>query len=166
MEDIDRHNLPIYNFPFDEEDISEEDYETNTYLRSLLPFSVIGSNEVFDVGNSTMIRGRKYPWGMLDVEDTSISDFVVLRNALLISHLHDLKDYTHEVLYERYRTEALSGRLVSILEMIFHRNHFQEVMYHIYLMDRNRLCHLLRKVSLDKMHPPATHTLHVKNKYD
>lgn len=109
MEDIDRHNLPIYNFPFDEEDISEEDYETNTYLRSLLPFSVIGSNEVFDVGNSTMIRGRKYPWGMLDVEDTSISDFVVLRNALLISHLHDLKDYTHEVLYERYRTEALSG---------------------------------------------------------
>lgn len=109
MEDIDRHNLPIYNFPFDEEDISEEDYETNTYLRSLLPFSVIGSNEVFDVGNSTMIRGRKYPWGMLDMEDTSISDFVVLRNALLISHLHDLKDYTHEVLYERYRTEALSG---------------------------------------------------------
>ena len=45
-------------------------------------------------------------------EDSSVSDFVVLRNTLLISHLHDLKDYTHEILYERYRTEALSGESV------------------------------------------------------
>lgn len=109
MEDIDRYNLPIYNFPFDEEEATQEDYDTNTYLRSTLPFSIIGSNEVYDMGNSLMVRGRKYPWGMLDVEDATISDFVILRNALLISHLHDLKDFTHEILYERYRTEALSG---------------------------------------------------------
>ncbi|SMN19460.1 similar to Saccharomyces cerevisiae YJR076C CDC11 Component of the septin ring of the mother-bud neck that is required for cytokinesis [Maudiozyma saulgeensis] len=109
MEDIDRYQLPIYNFPFDEDDVSQEDYDTNTYLRSALPFSIIGSNEVYDMGNSLMVRGRKYPWGMLDVEDATISDFAILRNALLISHLHDLKDYTHEILYERYRTEALSG---------------------------------------------------------
>ncbi|QLQ82684.1 hypothetical protein HG537_0H04470 [Torulaspora globosa] len=112
MEDVDRFNLPIYNFPFDEEDISEEDYQTNTYLRSLLPFSIIGSNDVEDFGDGVTIRGRRYPWGTLDVEDSSISDFVVLRNTLLISHLHDLKDYTHEILYERYRTEALSGESV------------------------------------------------------
>lgn len=112
MEDVDRFNLPIYNFPFDEEDISEEDYQTNTYLRSLLPFSVIGSNDAENVGDGVIIRGRKYPWGTLDVEDSSVSDFVVLRNTLLISHLHDLKDYTHEILYERYRTEALSGESV------------------------------------------------------
>lgn len=109
MEDIDRFNLPIYNFPFDEDEISNEDYETNMYLKSLLPFSIIGSNEVYDMGNDLAIRGRKYPWGMIDVEDANVSDFVILRNALLISHLHDLKDYTHEILYERYRTEALSG---------------------------------------------------------
>ncbi|CCF58175.1 hypothetical protein KAFR_0E00210 [Kazachstania africana CBS 2517] len=109
MEDIDRFNLPIYNFPYDEEDISQEDYDTNTYLRSTLPFSIVGSNEVYNMDDDLMIRGRKYPWGMLDVEDSSISDFVILRNALLISHLHDLKDYTHEILYERYRTDALSG---------------------------------------------------------
>ena len=109
MEDIERYKLPIYNFPFDEDDVSQEDYDTNTYLRSTLPFSVIGSNEVYDMGGELTVRGRKYPWGMLDVEDATISDFVVLRNALLISHLHDLKDYTHEILYEHYRTEALSG---------------------------------------------------------
>ncbi|SCU79379.1 LAMI_0A08570g1_1 [Lachancea mirantina] len=109
MEDIDYYNLPIYNFPFDEGALSDEDYETNMLLRSLTPFSIIGSNELYDLGDGAMIRGRKYSWGTLDVEDSSISDFVVLRNTLLISHLHDLKDYTHEVLYERYRTEALSG---------------------------------------------------------
>ncbi|CAR21397.1 Septin-type G domain-containing protein [Lachancea thermotolerans] len=113
MEDIDYYHLPIYNFPFEENDISDEDYETNMYLRSLVPFSVIGSNEVYDLGDGAMIRGRQYPWGTLDVEDSSLSDFVVLRNTLLISHLHDLKDYTHEILYERYRTEALSGETSS-----------------------------------------------------
>lgn len=109
MEDIDRFQLPIYNFPFDENEISQEDYDTNIYLRSILPFSIISSNDVFNGGEDLIIRGRKYPWGTLDVEDASISDFVILRNTLLISHLHDLKDYTHEILYEHYRTEALSG---------------------------------------------------------
>ncbi|SCU79051.1 LAFA_0B00430g1_1 [Lachancea sp. 'fantastica'] len=109
MEDIDYYHLPIYNFPFEETDISDEDYENNMHLRSLMPFSVVGSNEVYDLGDGTLIRGRQYPWGTLDVEDSTISDFVHLRNTLLISHLHDLKDYTHEILYERYRTEALSG---------------------------------------------------------
>ncbi|CCE65986.1 hypothetical protein TPHA_0O00140 [Tetrapisispora phaffii CBS 4417] len=109
MEDIDKYDLPVYNFPFDEHDISDEEYETNMYLRSLLPFSIIGSNDVFDNGDGIMIRGRKYPWGTLDVEDATVSDFVVLRNMLLISHLNDLKEYTHEILYERYRTDALSG---------------------------------------------------------
>lgn len=113
MEDIDYYHLPIYNFPFEENDVSDEDYETNVYLRSLLPFSIIGSNEVYDLGDGTTIRGRQYPWGTLDVEDSSVSDFVVLRNTLLISHLHDFKDYTHEILYERYRTEALSGETTS-----------------------------------------------------
>ncbi|CAL9728842.1 cell division control protein 11 [Monosporozyma unispora] len=110
QEDINRFNLPIYNFPFDEDEISQEDYETNMYLRSLIPLSIIGSNDVFeDTETNTMIRGRKYLWGTIDVEDTNLSDFVILRNTLLISHLHDLKEYTHEILYEHYRTEALSG---------------------------------------------------------
>ena len=110
QEDINRFNLPIYDFPFDEDEISQEDYETNIYLRSLIPLSIIGSNDVFeDSETKTTIRGRRYNWGTIDVEDTNFSDFVILRNTLLISHLHDLKEYTHEILYENYRTEALSG---------------------------------------------------------
>lgn len=112
-EDINRFQLPIYNFPFDEDEISQEDYDTNMYLRSLVPMSIISSNDVFPSqrDNNMTIRGRKYLWGEIDVEDTSLSDFALLRNTLLISHLHDLKEYTHEILYERYRTEALSGSM-------------------------------------------------------
>lgn len=112
--DIEHYNLPTYNFPFDEQDVSEEDYETNTYLRGLLPFSIIGSNDVFELTDGTVIRGRRYPWGTLDVEDATISDFVVLRNTLLISHLNEMKEHTHDILYERYRTEALSGEIPTV----------------------------------------------------
>lgn len=36
------------------------------------------------------------------------SDFGRLKAALLSSHLQDLKEITHDFLYENYRTEKLS----------------------------------------------------------
>lgn len=108
LEDLKYHQIEYYNFPYDLENDDNETIDTNSYLRSLIPFSVIGSNQVFEI-NGEYIRGRKYPWGFINIEDHELSDFVILRNLLLISHLQDLKDYTHEILYERYRTEALSG---------------------------------------------------------
>lgn len=108
LEDLKHHNIEYYDFPYDLENDDTETIDTNSYLRSLIPFSVIGSNQVFEV-NGDLIRGRKYPWGFINIEDHELSDFVILRNLLLISHLQDLKDYTHEILYEKYRTEALSG---------------------------------------------------------
>lgn len=109
LNDINKYNLPIFNFPMDENEVTQEDYETNIYLRGIIPFSIISSNDVFTNDDGQIIRGRKYPWGVIDVEDSNVSDFVILRNTLLISHLHDFKEFTHEILYERYRTEALSG---------------------------------------------------------
>ncbi|KAL6941999.1 Cell division control protein 11 [Hanseniaspora vineae] len=111
IDDINYYDLPIFNFldNVNEDEISEEDYETNLYLKSLLPFSIIGSNELYTGANGEQIRARKYPWGVIDVEDANVSDFVVLRNTLLISHLNDFKEHTHQILYENYRTETLSG---------------------------------------------------------
>ncbi|CDR45948.1 CYFA0S20e02146g1_1 [Cyberlindnera fabianii] len=108
LEDLKHYQIELYDFPYDLENDDTETIDTNSYLRSLIPFSVVGSNQVFEV-NGELIRGRKYPWGFINIEDHELSDFVILRNLLLISHLQDLKDYTHEILYERYRTEALSG---------------------------------------------------------
>ena len=43
------------------------------------------------------------------IEDPDHSDFVALRSVLFGSHLQELRDLTHEVLYEKYRTEKLEA---------------------------------------------------------
>lgn len=42
------------------------------------------------------------------VDNPRHSDFLAIRSALLHSHLADLKEITHDFLYENYRTEKLS----------------------------------------------------------
>ena len=114
-EDIKYHNIPIFDFVSynSNGDDEDEEYEYNEHLNGLLPFSVIGSNDIYQVNNEE-VRGRKYEHFregniILDIEDATKSDFVTLRNVLFISHLNDFKEYTHEILYEKYRTETLSG---------------------------------------------------------
>ncbi|CAG8808608.1 7430_t:CDS:2, partial [Gigaspora rosea] len=75
--------------------------------RALLPFAIIGSEEEIIV-NGRAVRGRQYPWGVVEVDNPQHSDFARLRSALLSSHLQDLKEITHGFLYENYRTEKLS----------------------------------------------------------
>ncbi|KAJ1568738.1 hypothetical protein HK405_014394 [Cladochytrium tenue] len=107
MEDIAHYQIPIYNFPYDEEEDDEETIEENNELRALLPFSVVGSEEEVIV-NGRRVRCRQYPWGVVEVDNSRHCDFSKLRYMLLSSHLHDLKDITHDILYENYRTEKLS----------------------------------------------------------
>ncbi|KAG5716597.1 Septin spn like protein [Termitomyces sp. T112] len=112
MEDIEHYDIPVYNFPYDVEEDDDETIEDNSQLRALLPFAIIGSEEEIrvedDEGQIRSIRARIYPWGIVDVENPEHSDFSRLKNALLNSHLGDLKSLTHDVLYETYRTEKLS----------------------------------------------------------
>ncbi|KAI8583541.1 hypothetical protein K450DRAFT_221655 [Umbelopsis ramanniana AG] len=107
MEDIEHYNIPIYNFPYDPEEDDEDTVEENSELRTLLPFAIIGSDEEIVVNGRT-VRGRQYPWGAVEVDNPKHSDFARLRSALLSSHLQDLKEITHDFLYENYRTEKLS----------------------------------------------------------
>jgi len=104
MQDIDHHQISIYNFPFDPDEDDEDTIEENNELRSSLPFAVIGEDEEDEEGN----RIRKYPWGNAEVDNPDHCDFSKLRYALLTSHLNDLKEITHDFLYENYRTETLS----------------------------------------------------------
>lgn len=62
------------------------------------------------------IRARQYPWGIVEVDNPRHSDFARLRSALLNSHLSDLKEITHDFLYENYRTEKLSRSVESANE--------------------------------------------------
>lgn len=73
-----------------------------------MPFAIVGSEEEIDIGGGEFIRARRYPWGMVEVDNPQHSDFARLRSALLNTHLTDLKEITHDFLYENYRTEKLS----------------------------------------------------------
>lgn len=105
MDDIRRFKIPIYYFPCDMND--EESMEECSALKSMVPFSIVGSNSLYKIGDE-FVRGRGYPWGFVKIEDPDFSDFVALRSVLFGSHLQELRDLTHEVLYEKYRTERLS----------------------------------------------------------
>lgn len=125
MADIDHYNIPVYNFPYDVEEDDEETIADNSELRvgisvnrcqiptnvvvqqALLPFAIVGSEEEIEVGGE-MVRARRYPWGIVEVDNPQHSDFGRLRSALLNTHLTDLKEITHDFLYENYRTEKLS----------------------------------------------------------
>src|SRR5436190_4165513 len=112
MEDIEHYRIPVYNFPYDIEEDDEDTVEENAELRGLMPFAIVGSEEAVEIGGRK-VRARQYPWGVVEVENPRHSDFLAIRSALLHSHLADLKEITHDFLYENYRTEKLSKSVVN-----------------------------------------------------
>jgi len=107
MEDIEHYRIPVYNFPYDIEEDDEDTVEENAELRGLMPFAIVGSEDIVEIGGRR-VRARQYPWGVVEVDNPRHSDFLAIRSALLHSHLADLKEITHDFLYENYRTEKLS----------------------------------------------------------
>ncbi|KAF3847772.1 hypothetical protein F7725_020800 [Dissostichus mawsoni] len=73
-----------------------------------IPFAVIGSNTVVEA-KGKRVRGRLYPWGIVEVENSAHCDFVKLRNMLVRTHMQDLKDVTRETHYENYRAHCIQS---------------------------------------------------------
>lgn len=91
-------------------------YTADTRIADIVPFSIVCSNEEYeDLNNDseTVSHIRRYSWGDIIVEDAKSSDFIFLKNIILGSHLQDLKDSTHNVLYENYRSERLTQKDVG-----------------------------------------------------
>ena len=59
------------------------------------------------------VRGRRYPWGTVNIEDKSHCDFVSLRHLVLAKHMQDLKDLTSQCHYEKYRCEKLTSMALN-----------------------------------------------------
>ncbi|KAH8360205.1 hypothetical protein KR093_011401 [Drosophila rubida] len=102
-----KHNIKLYDFPATLEDAAEE-CKTSQHLRSRVPFAVVGANTIVEI-EGRKVRGRHYPWGVVDVENLAHCDFVALRNMVIRTHLQDLKDVTNNVHYENYRCRKLSA---------------------------------------------------------
>nr|CAD7395236.1 unnamed protein product [Timema cristinae] len=105
LNEISQHKIKIYEFPDTEDD---EESKLNKILKDRVPFAVVGSNTVIEV-DGKKVRGRKYPWGVAEVENLEHCDFIALRNMLIRTHLQDLKDVTNNVHYENFRCRKLAG---------------------------------------------------------
>src|SRR5690606_23362861 len=74
-----------------------------------VPFAIVGSNSEVATSDGRVVRGRKYPWGAIEVDNEEHNDFVKLRQMLIRTHMEELKQHTSEVLYENYRTAKLES---------------------------------------------------------
>jgi len=105
LSEVSQHKIKIYEFPDCEDD---EDNKTMKQLKSRVPFAVVGSNTVLDI-NGKKARGRKYPWGVAEVENLEHCDFIALRDMLIRTHMQDLKEVTNNIHYENFRCRKLAG---------------------------------------------------------
>ncbi|KAL7738133.1 hypothetical protein ACLKA6_006477 [Drosophila palustris] len=106
LNEIAQHKIKIYDFPATLEDAAEESKATQN-LRSRVPFAVVGANTIIEI-DGKKVRGRRYPWGLVEIENLTHCDFSALRNMVIRTHLQDLKDVTNNVHYENYRCRKLS----------------------------------------------------------
>ncbi|XP_065316455.1 protein peanut-like isoform X2 [Gordionus sp. m RMFG-2023] len=105
LNEIKQNNINIYEFPSMDD---PEENKRNRELKDKVPFAIMGSNMVYDL-NNRKIRGRKYPWGIAEVENNDHCDFSALRDMLIRRHMQHMKDVTANVLYENFRCFKLSG---------------------------------------------------------
>lgn len=118
LEDLNDYKISYYKFneyEYEQDYIDDEIVEYNKYLNSLVPFAVIGANTYQESRDEDeeMLKLRVLNPAYtkpINVELPEANDFTILKNVLLITHLNEFKDLTHDVIYENYRTEALSGK--------------------------------------------------------
>ncbi|XP_029651451.1 septin-2 isoform X2 [Octopus sinensis] len=107
MDQIDEYGINIYPLPDCDSDEDDDYKEQCRQLKEAVPFAVVGSSESFEV-NGKKVRGRRYPWGVVEVENPDHCDFIKLR-TMLITHMQDLQEVTQEIHYENFRAEKLAG---------------------------------------------------------
>jgi len=74
--------LIIWKLPDVEDDEDEEFKQQTQQLKSMIPFAVVGSTQLIEV-KGKKVRGRLYPWGVVEVENPDHNDFTGLRTMLM-----------------------------------------------------------------------------------
>ncbi|KAJ7324943.1 hypothetical protein JRQ81_017963 [Phrynocephalus forsythii] len=113
LDEIEEHSIKIYHLPDAESDEDEDFKEQTRLLKTSIPFCVVGSNQLIEA-KGRKVRGRLYPWGVVEVENPEHNDFLKLR-TMLITHMQDLQEVTQDLHYENFRSERLKkgGRKVE-----------------------------------------------------
>lgn len=112
LQGLKANGITVYDFSVGVEDDTDS-IDDLLFLKNNLPFAISGGyekipNNIAEEGTETLSHVREYPWGTFKVEDLNHSDFNYIKNVLFGSHLQELKDSTHLILYENYRRERLT----------------------------------------------------------
>jgi septin family protein len=106
LSEIKKYNIRTYQLPPCEEDEDEEYRARDKEMKDAWPFAVIGANAMVEV-NGRRVRGRVYPWGIVEADNPTHSDFLKLQQFIISTHLHDLKEVTCDVHYENFRINRI-----------------------------------------------------------
>jgi septin 2 len=82
LQELNEHRIQIYKIPDCDSDEDEEFKTQNKQLKEAIPFAVVGSTQTIEV-RGKKVRGRLYPWGVVEVENSDHNDFVKLRTMLM-----------------------------------------------------------------------------------
>ena len=58
---LEEFKISVYDFPRDEDEAESSDIWA--------PFAVVGSNAIVEDSAGRRFRGRRYPWGCVNIED-------------------------------------------------------------------------------------------------
>lgn len=118
LADIEYHRIRIFQAPrYDLDD--EETLQEHNDIMNKIPFAIVGSNTFVQNNAGKQVRGRRYPWGVIEVDNEDHCDFSKLRQMLVRTHMEELRDHTKNTLYENYRTEKLTKMGVSQDQSVF-----------------------------------------------
>lgn len=113
---IEAQEIRIFTPPLDtdtrESSTSDQHAAATEHARQLIeamPFAIVGSNNKYENSQGSQVVARKYPWGLVEVENDNHCDFRKLRSLLLRTYLLDLITTTEELHYETYRRLRLEG---------------------------------------------------------
>ncbi|CAK7895246.1 cell division control protein 3 [[Candida] anglica] len=118
LNDIKYQNIKTFK-PLDYDNDDEETLLNTRQIMDKLPFAVVGSTKEVKTLDGRVVRGRSYPWGVIEVDNEEHCDFIKLRQLLVRNFMEELKEHTSNVLYEKYRTEKLSGMGIEQDQSVF-----------------------------------------------
>lgn len=67
------HGLRMY--PYDAEDLEDEERALNATIGNILPFAIVGSDRTANIGGRT-VPVRQNKWGLINIEDEKHCEFV------------------------------------------------------------------------------------------